>query len=158
LSNLITIGGAFGAGGYEEVANFAALPPAATSSGDIYVVLAASGIWPFTRRQSGLYYSNGASWTKLDELANTDIRDMYESNSDVNRYSNAEKAKVASAVQQGVGLGAGTQVYYSTSGTDMNFRSLVAGTNVTLDGFSNHITINASGGGGSSNSYFPSGW
>ena len=45
-------------------------------------------------------------------------------------------------------LGAGSGVYASKSGVDLRFKSLVAGTNVTISSTSTEITINSSGGGG----------
>lgn len=44
-------------------------------------------------------------------------------------------------------LGAGTGVFASKVGVDLRFKSLVAGTNVTLSNDSTTITINATGGG-----------
>lgn len=46
-------------------------------------------------------------------------------------------------------LGAGTGIYATKVASDLQFKSLVAGTNVTLSNDANTITINASGGGGS---------
>lgn len=46
-------------------------------------------------------------------------------------------------------LGAGQGVFASKVGVDLRFKSLVAGTNVSLSADGNTITINASGGGGS---------
>lgn len=45
-------------------------------------------------------------------------------------------------------LGAGTGVFAQKSGVDLQFKSLVAGTNVTLSSDANTVTINSSGGGG----------
>lgn len=54
---------------YPEVANYAALPAAASHSGEIYVVLAAQGTgWLFTLKESGFYRSDGAAWTRLGAL------------------------------------------------------------------------------------------
>lgn len=46
-------------------------------------------------------------------------------------------------------IGAGQGVFASKVGVDLRFKSLVAGTNVSLSADGNTITINASGGGGS---------
>jgi hypothetical protein len=46
-------------------------------------------------------------------------------------------------------VGSGTGIYASKVGVDLRFKSLVAGTNVTLSATSTEITINASGGSGS---------
>lgn len=50
-------------------------------------------------------------------------------------------------VNTGSNLGAGRQVFAQKNGVDFEFRTLVAGTNVTLSQDANTITINASGGG-----------
>lgn len=48
-------------------------------------------------------------------------------------------------------LGAGEGVFFQKSGVDLQFKSLVAGTNVSLASDSNTITINASGAAGETN-------
>lgn len=50
---------------YPEVANFSALPPAASHTGEIYVALAGEGIYIVARKQAGLYLSNGSIWNRL---------------------------------------------------------------------------------------------
>lgn len=45
-------------------------------------------------------------------------------------------------------LGAGQGVFSAKVGVDLRFKSLVAGTNVSLSATSNEVTINATGGGG----------
>lgn len=57
-----------GGASYTEVANYAALPAAAGATGDIYVVLAGSGVWFINRNPPGLYRSNGASWTLIADI------------------------------------------------------------------------------------------
>ena len=47
----------------------------------------------------------------------------------------------------GSNLGAGQGIFASKVGVNLRFKSLVAGTNVTLSADSNTITINAAGGG-----------
>ena len=47
-------------------------------------------------------------------------------------------------------VGAGNQVFKQKTGVDLEFRTLVAGTNVTMVSSTDTITINAAGGGGSS--------
>lgn len=53
----------------------------------------------------------------------------------------------------GSNLGAGTGVFASKVGVDLQFRSLVEGSNVTFDVTSDTITINSTGGGGGSTSW-----
>lgn len=85
---------------YPEVNTYADLPAAASKAFEIYVVLTTTGIWPF-RKSQGLWYSDGASWNYLSDFTPSYIRDLYESNSDVNRFSDAYKDKVdASAAGQ----------------------------------------------------------
>lgn len=68
--------------------------------------------------------------------------------------------------QTGIGIGeantasnqgGGVELYIGKVGTDLQFKTLVAGTNVTLTPAANTVTIAASGG-GTGNSYFPGGW
>jgi len=47
-----------------EVTNFAALPVAG-NAGDTYLVLNATGIWPFNRKPAGFYRDDGASWVHM---------------------------------------------------------------------------------------------
>ena len=44
------------------VANYSALPAAASSNGLIYWAIASEGVWPFTYKQKGLWRSNGTIW------------------------------------------------------------------------------------------------
>jgi len=55
---------------------------------------------------------------------------------------------LATAVQNGANLGAGTTLFSAKSGTSLQFRTLVAGANVTFATDANTITINAAGSGG----------
>ncbi len=48
--------------GYPQVNTFADLPLATSSTGKVYLVLTATGVWPFNRKPAGLYRSNGATW------------------------------------------------------------------------------------------------
>jgi hypothetical protein len=47
-----------------RVANYAALPAAASHTDEIYLVLAAQGVWPVNRKPAGIYVSDGATWTR----------------------------------------------------------------------------------------------
>jgi hypothetical protein len=51
--------------GYPQVANFAALPDVVIYNGKIYLVLTATGVWPFNRKPAGLYRSDGTSWSYM---------------------------------------------------------------------------------------------
>jgi len=63
-----------------SVANYAALPPAATNTGLLALVLNNSGIWLINFQSKGVYYSDGVSWnyegdyvvtSTADHIANT---------------------------------------------------------------------------------------
>jgi hypothetical protein len=63
------------------------------------------------------------------------------------------------SVGQNVGAGAG--VFKQVSGAQLQFRTLVAGSNVNITQNTDTISISATGGGGSGgsgNGYFPGGW
>lgn len=53
---------------YPTVNDFASLPPAGDHSGQVYVVLTSTGVYLINRKESGMYYSNGASWTRLGDI------------------------------------------------------------------------------------------
>lgn len=56
-------------------------------------------------------------------------------------------------------LGSGQGIFASKSGVNLNLKSLVAGSNISLTASDTTITISSTGGGGGSgNSYFPNGW
>lgn len=50
---------------YMTVANFAELPSAGAHAGEIYVCLAAQGIWFINRKEAGLWRSNGTAWAYI---------------------------------------------------------------------------------------------
>jgi len=54
-------------------------------------------------------------------------------------------------------VGGGMEVFKQLTSASLQFRTLTAGTNVTISQSANNLTINASGGGGGNN-YFPGGW
>lgn len=57
-------------GGPLEVANFSALPVAASASGEQRTVLAAEGSFLLGRKRAGNYHSDGATWTRLGDALN----------------------------------------------------------------------------------------
>lgn len=57
-------------------------------------------------------------------------------------------APVAGEVNTASNIGAGEGVYATKVGSDLEFKSLVAGTNISLSSDANEITINSTGGGG----------
>lgn len=70
-----------------------------------------------------------------------------------------QRAGGGGSVASASNVGGGYEVFKDLNSTDLRFRTLLAGSNVTITQAANTITINASGsGGGSSNSYNPGGW
>lgn len=78
------------------VDTFADLPDPADHLGEIYVVLTTTGIWP-VRKSRGFWYSDGTAWAYLGDFTATYIADLYESNPDVNRFTDADVAKLSAA-------------------------------------------------------------
>lgn len=122
-------------------------PPGSPASGDLYIVGASptgdwSGqaeklayfdqVWKFITPQAGLML-----WVNDEGLSY-----VYDG-TDWVTVSGSGEANTAS------NLGAGTGVFSSKSGIDLQFKSLIAGTNVTISSTANDITINAAGGSGS---------
>ncbi len=122
-----------------------ATPPGSPATGDVYIVATSptgawSGqagkiayfdqIWRFITPNEGM-----SLWVNDEDLI----------------YTYNGSSWVASALGEtntASNLGSGTGVFASKSGVDLRFKSLVAGTNVSLSNTSTEITINASGGGG----------
>ena len=99
------------------------------------------------------YYLDENGNEILEKLANKKTT-LTDSDTD---YPTCKAVNTAIAGISGVGevntasnLGTGDGLYASKSGVDLRFKSLKAGTNVTLSSDTNEVTINASGGGGSS--------
>ena len=66
-----------------------------------------------------------------------------------------ERAGGGGLVNSASNVGSAVEVFKDLSGTELRFRTLVAGTGVTLTQAANTVTIDSSG---SSNSYNPTGW
>lgn len=120
-------------------------PPGSPTGGDLYIVGASptgdwSGqadkltyfdqIWRFITPKEGI-----SLWVNDEDLIYT-----YDGSSWV--------ASTLGETNTASNLGSGTGVYASKSAVDLRFKSLIAGTNVTITNTANDITINASGGGG----------
>lgn len=69
-----------------------------------------------------------------------------------------ERAGGGGSVASASNVGGGYEVFKDLNSTDLRFRTILAGSNVTISQAANSITINSSGSGGSSNSYNPGGW
>ncbi len=50
---------------YPEVDTYADLPPANEHTEQIYVVLTATGIWGVNRKRTGMWRSDGATWSRM---------------------------------------------------------------------------------------------
>ena len=74
---------------YVEVANYAALPAPATVPGEIYVVLASTGIYFINRRSAGFYQSDGAAWTYLAEIG-----ENYFNDANLEFFDDADPSKI----------------------------------------------------------------
>ena len=69
-----------------------------------------------------------------------------------------ERAGGGGSVDSASNVGGGFEVFKQLSAGDLQFRSLTAGSNVTITQNANTLEISSSGGGGSGNTYFPGGW
>lgn len=120
---------------YPEVSNFESLPPANEHIGQIYVVLQSTGIYLINRHERGLYFSNGATWTRLGNIPEYFRDDIFEI------YDNDEPTR---AVQFQVGnVSKGVRLHAHTWMSDhwditqvFNVKRLATGY------FNNSITVN----------------
>jgi hypothetical protein len=93
------------------------------------------------------------SFVRLEELSDLGLAD-FAGNTRPPSQTGVGIGEANTASNQGGGVG----LYIGKVGTDLQFKTLVAGSNVTLTPAANTVTIAASGGGGTGNSYFPGGW
>ena len=93
----------------------------------------------------------GNSFVRVNELEELGLIELAGNNFNIPGTSTGED-------NTGRNLGAGEGVYAGKSGVELLFRSLLAGTNVTLTPAGDTITINSTGGGGTGNSWVPGGW
>ncbi len=50
---------------YPKVNTYADLPTASDYTGEIYVVLTATGVWGVSRKRTGMWRSDGVNWGRL---------------------------------------------------------------------------------------------
>ena len=94
------------------------------------------------------------SFVRLEELIELGLADEYG-----NLFPPSVTGVGEGESNTAANVGAGVGIFQAKSGVSLLFKTLVAGTNVTLTPGSQTVTINASGGGGGTgNSYFPGGW
>lgn len=88
----------------------------------------------------------------LDDLGDVDTTTTTPNNGDILEYNSGTWTPVAfpavGEVNTASNLGAGEGIFTTKSGVDLPFKSLVAGSNVSLSSDANTVTINATGGGG----------
>lgn len=87
-------------GTYAEVANFAALPPAAAHTNEIYVVLASSGVYFINRKSAGFYVSDGVNWTLIGDLT-----EAYFNDANLEFFDDADPTKIARIDCAGIATG-----------------------------------------------------
>lgn len=79
-----------GGSGYIQVETFTDLPDPSLHLNEVYIVKTTTGIYGF-RKLSGFYMSNGVSWQYLGDMSASYIAELYESNSNTNKFTNAYK-------------------------------------------------------------------
>lgn len=95
----------------------------------------------------------GKSFVRLEELSALGLTDVY-----YNPIPPSGTGIGIGEANTASNIGAGQGLYVGKTGVDLRFKTLVAGTNVTLTPATDTVTIAATGGGGGGYSYFPSGW
>lgn len=142
---------------YPQVANFAALPPAASHTGEIYIVQTTTGIIGF-RNLAGLYRSDGASWLYLGlygrsavEIANvpagtiaaTNVQDaLNELDSDIQAHIGAGGAAHAAVTggSNGFMVAADKTKLDAITGTNTGDQTSIVGITGTLAEFNTALT------------------
>jgi hypothetical protein len=95
----------------------------------------------------------GKSFVRLEELSALGLTDAF-----LNPIPPSITGIGTGEANTASNIGAGQGLYVGKTGVDLRFKTLVAGTNVTLTPATDTVTISATGGGGGGYSYFPSGW
>jgi len=95
----------------------------------------------------------GKSFVRLEELQGLGLTDAFQ-----NPLPPSQTGIGIGEANTASNVGAGQGLYIGKTGVDLKFKTLVAGTNVTLTPAADTVTINATGGGGGGYGYFPGGW
>lgn len=88
LFNITGGGGSGSTATYSEVNLYSQLPAASSHNGEIYVVRQSSGTYMINRKEAGLYYSNGLTWTRLGDIPsffNDDNFEIYDGTDNTRR-------------------------------------------------------------------------
>lgn len=95
---------------YPTVNTHADLPAANSVAppDNIYLVITSTGTWPFNRKERGLWYSDGATWTRLGDVTPIFVDDVFQIR------DNTDPSKI---LQFNVDLLVGTGLKYFKSGT-----------------------------------------
>jgi hypothetical protein len=120
-------------------------PPGSPATGDLYIV-AASPTGDWTGQAGKLAYFDQI-WRFI---APNEGMSLWVNDEDIicTHDGSSWIASTFGEVNTASNLGAGNGVFAAKVGADLRFKSLVAGTNVTISNTGTDITINASGGGG----------
>ena len=115
-------------------------PPTSPVEGSIFIVgTSPTGVWATRANQIAIYTLNG--YIYVTPVANIIIRDLAGSHY---RYNGSDwVAYPVGNSYTASSIGSGSQVYKQLLSGNFEFRSLVAGNNVTLTQNANDITINA---------------
>jgi hypothetical protein len=76
-------------GGFPSVTNYSSLPAANAHTNEVYTVLNSEGGWIVSRKEAGLWKSDGASWTRLGNWVDA-FKDT-----NLNLYNGADITKIA---------------------------------------------------------------
>ncbi|GAH65411.1 unnamed protein product, partial [marine sediment metagenome] len=74
---------------YPKVDTYADLPLASGYTGEIYVVLTATGVWGINRKRSGMWRSDGVNWNRLG-VADADIVAIVQAGVKLNELQNPD--------------------------------------------------------------------
>jgi hypothetical protein len=81
---------------YPSVTAYADLPAANLHASEIYIVLTSTGVWLFTRKSAGLYYSNGSAWSRLGDIP------AYFNSANFQVYDGTDETKVVALDVSGI--------------------------------------------------------
>jgi hypothetical protein len=89
FSNAFSASSSGGGTGFEQVANYSALPNPALHVNEVYLTLNSEGLWLINRKEAGLYKSTGSEWVRLGNWIDA-FKD-----SNISIYNNTDNTKLA---------------------------------------------------------------